>query len=96
MIFSVQRYVEDYLERRGLVDNDQYAVKVANLFAGERHTIGDAAFQRRLGHIHTVFFRANPALARGAFEAELLDALDRRFPRKKAHPHRVGTRSQAG
>jgi len=32
MIFSVQRFVEDLLERRGLADVDQYAIRVANVF----------------------------------------------------------------
>ncbi|MGH9428150.1 MAG: hypothetical protein ACRD2L_17845, partial [Terriglobia bacterium] len=71
MIFSVQRYVEDYLERRGLTDNDQYAVKVANLYAAVRPTSSVPAFRKRLGSIHTVFFRANPSLVRSDFQAEL-------------------------
>lgn len=84
MIFSIQRYLEDYFERRGLTDNDQYAVKVANLYATARHTSAKGVFLKRLGHIHTVFFRANPSLARGDFQVELLQALDRRFSKKKS------------
>jgi len=31
MIFSVQRFLEDHFERRGLEDVDQYAIQVANV-----------------------------------------------------------------
>ncbi|MGH8645733.1 MAG: hypothetical protein ACREX4_15245 [Gammaproteobacteria bacterium] len=72
MIFLVQRYLEDYLERRGLIDNDQYAVKVANLYAAARHASRKTDFRRRLGRIQTVFFRANPSLARAGFQMEPL------------------------
>ncbi len=95
MIFSIQRYLEDYFERRGLIDNDQYAVKVANLYVAARYTRNEAAFRRRLTGIHTVFFRANPALTRADFQGELLRTLDRRFPKKKSpsrqiSPHSLG------
>jgi hypothetical protein len=59
MIFSIQRYLEDYFERRGLSDNDQYAVKVANLYGALRSSSSGSTLRRRLRSIHTVFFRAN-------------------------------------
>ncbi len=95
MIFSIQRYIEDYFERRGLTDNDQYAVKVANLYGAMRSTSSERAFRRRFGTIHTVFFRANSPLVRADFEAELLQALDRRFFPKKVHSRQVSSHSQA-
>jgi hypothetical protein len=85
MIFSIQRYLEDYFESRGLMDNDQYAVKLANLYATSRHGASKSAFLKRLGRVQTIFFRANRSLARISFQLELLDALDRQFLKKKAH-----------
>src|SRR5712692_4564816 len=84
MIFSVQRYLEDYFERRGLSDTDQYAIKLANTYASWRGRSSKRAFLQRISRVQTIFFRANPSLVRAAFKAEVLDALDRRFAQKKS------------
>lgn len=93
MIFSIQRYIEDYFERRGLTDNDQYAVKVANLYGVVRSTGSERALRRRIRGIRTIFFRANSSLVRTDFEAELLQALDRRFFKKKDHSRQLSSHS---
>lgn len=95
MIFSIQRYLEDYFERRGLTDNDQYAVKLANLYATSRHSGSKRAFLRSWARVQTIFFRTNRSLARASFQGELLDALDRRFPQKKTHSRSSPSFSQA-
>jgi hypothetical protein len=75
MIFSIQRYLEDSFDRRGLRDVDQYAVKLANLYARRRHEEADATFLKSLRRVRTAFYRNNPALARAPFEEELLRRL---------------------
>ena len=84
MIFSVQRYLEDYLERRQLRDVDQYSVALANLYAAKRGRSSKPEFQKSVRRIKTVFFRSNPALKRLEFERDLIARLDERFLKKKA------------
>ncbi len=85
MIFSIQRYVEDYAAKRNLNDTDQYAVKLANLYDGERAKCdsGDE-FLRKMHRIRTSFFVGN-GLDRSRFENQLLSRLDRKF-KKKINP----------
>jgi hypothetical protein len=82
MIFSIQRFVEDYLERCRLSDPDQYAVSVANLYDRSRLKKKDREFLSSLHRIRTSFFRANSTLNRAQFEKELLKRLDSRFKKK--------------
>jgi hypothetical protein len=79
MIFSVQRYIEDYFQRRNLIDNDQYAVHVANSFAASMHQADDSQVLRSVHHIRTVFFKNNAHLERSAFELQLVQSLRSRF-----------------
>lgn len=83
MIFSVQRFVEDYLERRRLADIDDYAIGAATAFerAGAAASEDDVA--QRLRRIRTALFRRNAGLNRAEFERQLARALKRRFPKKK-------------
>jgi hypothetical protein len=83
MIFSVQRYLEDYFERRQLRDVDQYAVAVANRYAAQRRASSRSHLERSLRSIRTVFFRNNPGLDRATFEHDLVTRLDGRFLKKK-------------
>ncbi len=83
MIFSIQHYLEDLFERRGLSDIDQYAVKLANLYGKFRHEVKRADFLRSMKRLRTVFFRNNPELDRSEYEESLLDLLDVRFSSKK-------------
>lgn len=85
MIFSVQRFLEDYFEKRQLEDNDQYAVKVANAFARDGESAG-----KSVSRIRTVFFRSNPQLNRSAFEAQLLELLEGKFSKKKSQANQLG------
>jgi hypothetical protein len=82
MIFSVQRYLEDYFERRGLTDVDQYAIHVANAFERLGPRISEEATARQLRRIRTVFFRRNN-LDRDDFEVQLAATLRRKFQKKK-------------
>jgi hypothetical protein len=82
MIFSIQRYLEDYIERRSLTDADQYAVKVANLYQQKRSELSDSDLLRALHRVRTVFFRSNPHLNRLDFERKLIGLLDSRFLKK--------------
>jgi hypothetical protein len=79
MIFSVQRFLEDYLRGRGLHDGDQYAIKIANLYTRSRRSETRLGFMKRIRRVRTTFFRNNPQIARGKLEREVLGALDREF-----------------
>lgn len=78
MVFELQRYLEDLFERRQLSDNDQYAVKLANLY--DQHK-GASDLARRMRRVSTAFFRVN-GLDRAEYEASLLRSLDRKFKKK--------------
>jgi hypothetical protein len=78
MIFTVQRYLEDYFERRRLEDADQYAVKVANAFAKAKR----GELSKGIARIRTVFFRSNSGLVRREFEDQLVELLVAKFKKK--------------
>ena len=82
MIFSVQRFLEDHLNTRNLVDVDQYAVRIANLYDQTRSAKRERQFLASMGRIRTVLFRNNPELDRATFERDLLRRLDDRFKKK--------------
>ena len=84
MIFSVQRYLEDYFERRGLSDIDQYAVKVANVYIQRRSGTNKTHLRRSIRSIRTAFYRNNPQIDRSDFEQKLVEQLARHF-QKKSH-----------
>jgi hypothetical protein len=86
MIFSIQRYVEDYLSRRGIDDLDQYAVRVANLYDTSRDEVSKDDFLSRMRKVRTVLFGNNTSLDRPEFESALLGRLDQNF--RKSNPHR--------
>ncbi len=84
MIFSIQRFLEDYFEGRSLRDVDQFAVSIANLYDNRRAHTSDADFLRAMRRIRTVFYKNNVSLTRADFERHLLKLLDGRFhPKKK-------------
>ncbi len=85
-VFSVQRFLEDHLERRGLTDVDDYAIRAANLFERVGATASQETIARELGRIHTAFFRRNQSLDRRDFEIRLAATLRRRFQKKKGNP----------
>jgi hypothetical protein len=82
MIFSVQRFLEDHFERRGLADPDQYAIRVANVFERLGPRASGETLARELGRLRTVFFRRNHDLDRREFETRLATTLRRRFQKK--------------
>lgn len=84
MIFSIQRYLEDLFERRGLRDPDQYAVKLANFYDQSRQHYAQAKFVQDMARIRTSFFKANTINERTSFDKELLRRLDGKFLKKKA------------
>jgi hypothetical protein len=83
MIFSIQSYLEDYFNRRGWGDPDQYAVALARLYDRERHGKTTPAFLAAMKSIRTTFYRRNNHLDRAEFEGKLLSALDTRFKKKR-------------
>lgn len=82
MIFSIQRDLEDYFNRCGFTDSDQYAVAVAKLYDRERQGKTPDAFLSSMKKIRTAFFRANAGLQRSAFEHKVLTRLDGKFKQK--------------
>ena len=71
MIFSVQRFVEDHVERRGLADVDQYAIRVANVFECLGFRVSEKVLSRAFSRIRIAFFRRNQELERKEFEVQL-------------------------
>jgi hypothetical protein len=82
MIFSIQRYLEDYFERRHLSDVDQYAVSIANLYDKRRNATSEAQFINLMRKIRTVFYKNNPDIDRSTFDRNLLRILDQKFQKK--------------
>lgn len=82
MVFSIQRFIEDYLNKRRFVDNDQYAVALANAFDQHRFESEKDEFLRRMGRIRTSLFKQNRITDRRSFESTLLDQLDSQFKKK--------------
>ncbi len=83
MIFSVQRFLEDYLRNRNLTDGDQYAIKLANLYARYRNENSGKGFLVRLHHVQTTFYRNNTGVNRHSLECQVLAALDQKFAKTK-------------
>jgi hypothetical protein len=82
MIFSIQRDLEDYFNRCGFGDPDQYAVALARLYDQQRQGRSSDAFLSSMGRIRTAFFRANERVRRTAFERKILNRLDAKFKKK--------------
>lgn len=85
MVFSIQRFVEDYLGKRNVNDTDQYSVALANLYDEFRSGISKDDFLVRMGKIRTVLFQNNRIKDRRDFESALLARLDSKF-KKKVNP----------
>jgi hypothetical protein len=86
MIFSIQRFLEDYFARMGLRDADQYAVGLANLYDRERRTKSATAFLKSVRRIRTIFYQNNHELSRQQFEKSILSLLDENFKKKASSP----------
>jgi hypothetical protein len=83
MIFSVQRFVEDYISNRGFNDPDQYSIALATTYSHSRPAKSEASFLTVMKKIRTAFFRANPGISRTEFERAILTRLDSRFKKKE-------------
>ncbi len=86
MIFSIQHYLEDYFHQRNFSDVDQYAVKLANLYARRRKDHAEAEFLKAMRHLQTVFYRNNSEFDRASVERDILRRLDRKFKKKLSNP----------
>lgn len=84
MIFSIQRFLEDYFERRSFSDRDHYAVSIANLYDKSRQGSTRKQFIDSMHRIRTIFYKNNPRVDRRGFESTLIDLLDSRFEKKNA------------
>jgi len=82
MIFSIQRYLEDYFNRCGLGDPDQYAVNLAKLYDRERRGKTVPTFLSAMKRIRTVFYKRNSHTQREPFERRILTLLDTKFKKK--------------
>jgi len=85
MIFSIQRYLEDYFNRCGLTDPDQYAISLAKLYDRERHGKNAPAFLALMKRIRTVFYKTNTSKQRDGFERKILTLLDGKFKKKHCY-----------
>ncbi len=82
MLFTIQAYVEDYLNRRNLADSDGYAVRLANLYFHSRGSLSDSQLQSKAHRIRTVVFVNNSVSDRSGFESALIDRLNAQFAGK--------------
>lgn len=82
MIFSIQRYLEDYFNRCGFSDPDQYAVNLATFYDRERHGKTVHAFLSAMNRIRTVFYKRNTQIRREVFNQKVLTLLDSKFKKK--------------
>jgi len=83
VIFALQTYLENYFNRLGLVDTDQYAVSLAALYDRERHHGTAADFLLLMKRMRTVFYKRNGQSPRAPFEKKLLQMLDSKFKKKE-------------
>ena len=79
MRFSIQRYLEDYLQRKSLSDVGQYAVRLAKLYFQRRSSTSDEGIRAAVARIRTAFYRRNAVQNRRSLEGDLLTRLDVRF-----------------
>ncbi len=84
MIFSIQRFLEDYFHRCGFGDTDQYAVSLATLYDGRRQVKTVPSFLSAMKQLRTAFYKRNGRLQRAAFEKRLLTLLDSEFKKKSS------------
>jgi hypothetical protein len=84
MIFSVQRFLEDYFQRRDLADVDQYAIRLANVYDRHEPEASEATLVRDIGRVRTTFYSRNKGVNRRQFEAELANLLRRQFKKKSS------------
>jgi hypothetical protein len=82
MIFSIQTYLEDYFNRRGLGDSDQYAVALAKLYDRDRQGKTAPEFLSAMKRIRTVFYKRNDRVQRDTFDSRMLALLDNKFKKK--------------
>ena len=101
MIFTIQGYLEDYFNRRGLDDPDQYGVALARLYDRQRHGKTIPQFLSAMRRIRTVFYKRNDDIHRDTFDRRMLALLDNRFKKKdcsscqKPSPKRLKPRAAA-
>src|SRR5713101_2451342 len=84
MIYSIQSYLENYFNRCGLADPDQYAVSLAKLYDRQRHGKTAPAFLSAMRRIRTVFYNQNEHTQRPVFERRMLTLLDTKFKKKES------------
>jgi len=82
MIFSIQSYVENYFNRRGLDVPDQYAVALATLYDRQRLGKTTTEFLSAMRRVRTVFYKRNDHIQRDTFDRRMLALLDSRFKKK--------------
>lgn len=82
MLFTIQAYLEEYLNKRNLVDSDGYAVRLANLYFYHRSNADNNLFFSKVGRIRTVLFVNNGIKNRKEFEQSLIRRLDNRYKKK--------------
>jgi hypothetical protein len=79
MIFSIQRFIEDYFQKRNLSDVDQFSVSLSNLYDSKRAQMSQGQFLLAMRRVRTLFYKTNAHLKRRDFERGLLKLLDDRF-----------------
>lgn len=84
MIFSIQRFLEDYFHRCGFSDTDQYAVSLATLYDRKRQSKTAPDFLSAMKQLRTAFYRRNERVQRAAFEKKILTLLDNEFKKKES------------
>lgn len=82
MLFTIQAYLEEYFNKRNIIDTDGYAVRLANMYFYYRSEINDMLFISKVGRIKTVIYLNNAIDNRKEFELSLIHRLDKKFKKK--------------
>src|SRR5579863_7114662 len=82
MIFAIQTYIENFFNRRGFDDPDQYSVALAKLYDLHRQSKSDLEFLGAMRRVRTVFYKRNEVTDRNAFDRRMLTLLDAKFKKK--------------
>jgi hypothetical protein len=79
VLFSIQIYIEEYLNKRNLIDSDGYAVHLANIYYHHNSNVNNNLLSSKVSRIKTVFFLNNNISNRKDFEYGLIQYLGKKI-----------------
>lgn len=94
MIYSIQSYLENYFNRCGFTDADQYAIALATVYDRQRHGKTVPGFLSAMKRIQTSFYKRNQRARRPDLERKILSLLDTKFKKKESFSYQKGSRKE--